>query len=78
MDRIRHKFDVRVTASATSVVTEGFFKSKPLQQQAQIVNRSMVCRFHMACTFLDVTVVSKKTEDCEFLFRKRGQMERLL
>ena len=60
MDRIRHKFDVRVAAPTTGVLTEGFFKRKPLEQQAQVVNRSVICRFHMACTLLDVTVVSEK------------------
>ena len=60
MDRIRHKFDVRVSAPTTGVLTEGFFKCKPLEQQAQVVNRSVVCRLHMARTLLDVTVVSEK------------------
>lgn len=67
MDRIRHKFDVRVSAPTTSVLTEGFFKREPLQQQAQVVNRSVICRFHMARTLLDVTVVSEKKSDCEFI-----------
>ena len=60
MDRIRNKFDVRVSAPTTGVLTEGFFKCKPLEQQAQVVNRGVICRLHMARTLLDVTVVSEK------------------
>lgn len=79
MDRIRHKFDVRVSAPATGVLTEGFFKCKPLEQQAKVVNRSVIRRFHMTRTLLNVTVVSesKKKNDCKFLFwkrQKRGKM----
>ena len=71
MDRIRHKFDVRVSAPATGVLTEGFFKCKPLEQQAQVVNRSVIRRFHMTRTLLNVTVVSeskKKKTIVNFFF----------
>lgn len=70
MDRIRHKFDVRVSAPTKSVLTEGFFKCKPLEQQAQVVNRSVVCGLHVTHTLLDITVVSEeKKNDCEYLFQ---------
>ena len=66
MDRIWYKFDVRVSAPTTGVLTEGFFKCEPLEQQAQVVNRSVVCRFHMSRTLLNVTVVSEKKEIVSF------------
>lgn len=70
MDRIRHKFDVRVSAPTTSVLTEGFFKCKPLEQQAQVVNRSVVCGLHVTRTLLDITVVSEEKKTIANIFFK--------
>ena len=60
MNRVGDKFDVRVSAPATSVFAERLFEGKPLQQQAQIVNGGMISRLQMTGALLNVTVVSKK------------------